>query len=82
MSAAAAYGRSLAWSALRRSAAPVRQDSATGPRVACLVAPFPRLVLAPETSRFICQILAWELISIVRQLMLIIASRCYLIQML
>src|SRR4029453_14538737 len=46
MRAAAASGRSLAWSVLRRSAAPARQDSATGPRSACLAAPFPRLVLA------------------------------------
>jgi hypothetical protein len=46
MGAAAASGRSLAWSVLRRSAAPARQDSATGPRSACLAAPFPGLVLA------------------------------------
>jgi hypothetical protein len=36
----------------------------------------------PETSRFICRLLARELISIGRQLVPIAASRCYLIQML
>jgi hypothetical protein len=36
----------------------------------------------PETSRFVCPILARRLISIVRQPVLIAASRCYLIQML
>jgi len=36
----------------------------------------------PETSRFICRILARKLISISRQPVLIAASRCYLIQML
>jgi hypothetical protein len=35
-----------------------------------------------EMSRSICQILAAELISIVRQPVLIAATRCYLIQML
>jgi hypothetical protein len=39
-------------------------------------------MLQPETSRFICRILARRLISIVRQPVLIAASRCYLIQML
>jgi hypothetical protein len=38
--------------------------------------------LQPETSRFICRILALELISIGCQPVLIAASRCYLIQML
>jgi hypothetical protein len=38
--------------------------------------------LQPETSRLICRILASELISIVRQPVLIAATRCYLIQML
>jgi hypothetical protein len=38
-------------------------------------------MLQPETSRFICRILARRLISIVRQPVLIAASRCYLIQM-
>jgi hypothetical protein len=38
--------------------------------------------LQPETSRLICRILARKLIRIVRQPMLIDASRCYLIQML
>ena len=38
--------------------------------------------LPPETSRFICQVLGWELISIGRQPVLIAASRCHLIQML
>jgi hypothetical protein len=36
----------------------------------------------PETGRSICQILVLILISIVRQPVLIAASRCYLIQML
>jgi hypothetical protein len=36
----------------------------------------------PEMSRLICQIPARKLISIVRQPMLLAASRCYLIQML
>ena len=39
-------------------------------------------MLHPETSRFICLILARKLISICRQPMLIAATRCYLIQML
>jgi len=34
-------------------------------------------LLQPETSRSICQILAGKLISIVRQPVLIAASRCY-----
>ena len=38
-------------------------------------------MLHPETSRFICLILARKLISICRQPMLIAATRCYLIQM-
>jgi hypothetical protein len=40
------------------------------------------LHVQPETSRLICRILARKLISIVRQPVLIAASRCYLIQML
>jgi hypothetical protein len=36
----------------------------------------------PETSRFICRLPAWKLISICRKPVLVAASRCYLIQML
>jgi hypothetical protein len=39
-------------------------------------------LLQPETSLFVCRILARKLISISRQPVLIAASRCYLIQML
>src|SRR5215207_4132827 len=42
----------------------------------------PALDVSPETSRFICRILAQKLISIGRQPVLLAASRCYLIQML
>jgi hypothetical protein len=38
--------------------------------------------LQPETSWLICRILAWKLISIARQPVLLAASRCHLIQML
>jgi hypothetical protein len=38
--------------------------------------------LQPETSRLIRRILAWKLISIARQPVLLAASRCHLIQML
>ena len=47
----------------------------------CVSAPL-ALEVQPETSRFICRILAWKLISLGRQPVLIAASRCYLIQML
>jgi hypothetical protein len=47
----------------------------------CLWGPW-HCTLQPETSRFICRILARKLISIVRQPVLIAATRCYLIQML
>src|SRR5829696_5311040 len=46
MGAAAASGRSLAWSVLRKGAAPTRYDSTNEPRSACLATPFPGLVLA------------------------------------
>jgi hypothetical protein len=38
--------------------------------------------LGPEKSRFICLVFLGRLISIVRQPLLIAATRCYLIQML
>jgi hypothetical protein len=38
--------------------------------------------LRPETSRLICPVLASELTSIGRQLMLIATSRCYMLQIL
>jgi hypothetical protein len=47
----------------------------------CVSAPL-ALEVQPETSRFICRILARKLISLGRQPVLIAASRCYLIQML
>jgi hypothetical protein len=55
-------------------------------RRAMAIGPVPRASQAPtcnpETSRFICRILARKLISIWRQPMVLAASRCYLIQML
>jgi hypothetical protein len=42
----------------------------------------PALDVSPETSRFICRILARKLISISRQPVLLAATRCDLIQML
>jgi hypothetical protein len=47
----------------------------------CVSAPL-ALEVQPETSRFICRILARKLISLGRQPVLLAASRCYLIQML
>jgi hypothetical protein len=68
------------WSrAAATSAAPSAGRRASGG----LVLVSQRMVkLQPETSRLICQVLASELISIVRQPVLLAASRCYLIQML
>jgi hypothetical protein len=51
------------------------------PREECLVAPW-HWTLQLETSRLICRLSARKLISIVRQPVLVPASRCYLIQML
>jgi hypothetical protein len=50
-------------------------------REECLGRPW-HWTFQPETSRLICRILTRKLISIVRQPMLIAATRCYLIQML
>jgi hypothetical protein len=47
----------------------------------CVSAPL-ALEAQPETSPFICRILARKLISLGRQPVLLAASRCYLIQML
>jgi hypothetical protein len=82
MGAAAGSGRSLAWSGLRKGAAPTRYDSTNGPRSACLATPFPGLVLAARDEPVNLSDSRLGLISIVHQPVLIAASRCYLIQML